>query len=204
MFAYVKGIVADIAEDCCVIDVHDVGINIHISAQTAARMPGVGQEAKLYTYTSVREDAFWLYGFLSKGDLEMFRRCITVSGIGPKGALGLLSVMDGDQLRFAILAQDVKAISKAPGIGKRTAERLVLELKDKLDYGPADIAGEAAGEIGGGAGAVMDHPGKREAVEALVALGYGQTEAMKAVSQVEGADNLDSSALLKQALKKMF
>jgi len=204
MFAYVKGIVADISEDCCVIDVHDVGINIHISAQTAARMPGVGQEAKLYTYTSVREDAFWLYGFLSKGDLEMFRRCITVSGIGPKGALGLLSVMDGDQLRFAILAQDVKAISKAPGIGRRTAERLVLELKDKLDYGPADIAREAAGEIGGGAGAIMDHPAKREAVEALVALGYGQTEAMKAVSQVEGADTLDSSALLKRALKKMF
>ena len=132
MFAYVKGIVADITEDCCVIDVHDVGVNIHISAQTAARMPGIGQEAKLYTYTSVREDAFWLYGFLSKGDLEMFKRCITVSGIGPKGALGLLSVMDGDQLRFAILAQDVKALSKAPGIGKRTAERLVLELKDKL------------------------------------------------------------------------
>ncbi len=146
MFAYVKGIVADITEDCCVIDVHDVGVNIHISAQTAARMPGIGQEAKLYTYTSVREDAFWLYGFLSKGDLEMFKRCITVSGIGPKGALGLLSVMDGDQLRFAILAQDVKALSKAPG----------------------------------------------------------QSEAMKAVSQVEGAETLDSSTLLKQALKKLF
>lgn len=204
MFAYVKGIVADIAEDCCVIDVHDVGINIHISAQTAARMPGIGREAKLYTYTSVREDAFWLYGFLSKGDLEMFKRCITVSGIGPKGALGLLSVMDGDQLRFAILAQDVKAIAKAPGIGKRTAERLVLELKDKLDYAAADIAREAAGGNGSAMGAVMDHPGKREAVEALVALGYGQTEAMKAVSQVEGADTLDSSALLKQALKRMF
>lgn len=205
MFAYVKGIVADIAQDCCVIDVHDVGINIHISAQTAARMPGIGQEARLYTYTSVREDAFWLYGFLSKGDLEMFKRCITVSGIGPKGALGLLSVMDGDQLRFAILAQDVKAISKAPGIGKRTAERLVLELKDKLDYDADDISREAAAYGNeSSAGAVMDHPGKREAVEALVALGYGQTEAMKAVSQVEGADNMDSSALLKQALKKMF
>lgn len=204
MFAYVKGIVVDIAADCCVIDVHDVGVNVHISAQTAARMPGIGQEAKLYTYTSVREDAFWLYGFLSKGDLEMFKHCITVSGIGPKGALGLLSVMDGDQLRFAILAQDVKSISKAPGIGKRTAERLVLELKDKLDYAAADIAREVAGGNGSAMENVMDHPGKREAVEALVALGYGQTEAMKAVSQVEGADALDSSALLKQALKKMF
>lgn len=204
MFAYVRGIVADITQECCVIDVHDVGINIHISAQTAARMPGVGQEAKLYTYTSVREDAFWLYGFLSKGDLEMFKRCITVSGIGPKGALGLLSVMDGDQLRFAILAQDIKAISQAPGIGKRTAERLVLELKDKLDYDTADIAREICGGSVSDAGTVMDHPGKREAVEALVALGYGQTEAMKAVNQVEGADTMDSSAILKQALKKMF
>lgn len=204
MFAYVRGIVADITQECCVIDVHDVGINIHISAQTAARMPGVGQEAKLYTYTSVREDAFWLYGFLSKGDLEMFKRCITVSGIGPKGALGLLSVMDGDQLRFAILAQDIKAISQAPGIGKRTAERLVLELKDKLDYDTADIAREIGGRSVSDAGTVMDHPGKREAVEALVALGYGQTEAMKAVNQVEGADTMDSSSILKQALKKMF
>ncbi|MFG6355486.1 MAG: Holliday junction branch migration protein RuvA [Acetatifactor sp.] len=204
MFAYIKGTVADIGEDCCVIDVHDVGINIHISAQTAARMPGVGQEARLYTYTSVREDAFWLYGFLSKGDLEMFKRCITVSGIGPKGALGLLSVMDGDQLRFAILSQDIKAISQAPGIGKRTAERLVLELKDKLNYDTADISREIDGGNAGVAGTVLDHPGKREAVEALVALGYGQTEAMKAVSQVEGADTMDSSALLKQALKKMF
>lgn len=204
MFAYVKGTVADITQDGCVIDVHDVGINIHISAQTAARMPGVGQEAKLYTYTSVREDAFWLYGFLSKGDLEMFKRCITVSGIGPKGALGLLSVMDGDQLRFAILAQDIKAISQAPGIGKRTAERLVLELKDKLDYDTADIAREIGGGSVSDAGTVMDHPGKREAVEALVALGYGQTEAMKAVNQVEGADTMDSSSILKQALKKMF
>lgn len=205
MFAYVKGIVADIAEDCCVIDVHDVGVNVHISAQTAARMPGIGQEAKLYTYTSVREDAFWLYGFLSKGDLEMFKRCITVSGIGPKGALGLLSAMDGDQLRFAILAQDVKALSQAPGIGKRTAERLVLELKDKLDYETADLSREAAAYGDGKAlGNLPEHPGKREAVEALVALGYGQSEAMKAVSQVEGAESLDSSALLKQALKKMF
>lgn len=205
MFAYVRGIVADIAEDCCVIDVHDVGVNVHISAQTAARMPGIGREVKLYTYTSVREDAFWLYGFLDKGDLEMFKRCITVSGIGPKGALGLLSAMDGDQLRFAILAQDVKAISRAPGIGKRTAERLVLELRGKLDYGPADIRLEAtAGEGVGGTGAVMEHPVKREAVEALVALGYGQAEAMRAVSRVEGAEAMDSSALLKQALKMMF
>lgn len=205
MFAYVKGIVADIAQDCCVIDVHDVGINIHISAQTAAKLPGIGEEARLYTYTSVREDAFWLYGFLTKGDLEMFKRCITVSGIGPKGALGLLSVMDGDQLRFAILAQDVKAISQAPGIGKRTAERLVLELKDKLDYETADITREAGIQAENqGAGAVLDHPGKREAVEALVALGYSQTEAMKAVSRVEGAETMDSGVLLKQALKKMF
>lgn len=113
--------------------------------------------------------------------------------------------MDGDQLRFAILAQDVKALSQAPGIGKRTAERLVLELKDKLDYETADLSREAAAYGDGKAlGNLPEHPGKREAVEALVALGYGQSEAMKAVSQVEGAESLDSSALLKQALKKMF
>ncbi len=203
MYAYVKGIVADIEADNCVIDVNDIGYNVQISGQTAAKLPGIGERVKLYTYTNVKEDALQLFGFLTKADLDMFKKCITVNGIGPKGALALLSVLDADELRYAIISQDVKAISKAPGIGKRTAERLVLELKDKLSIDDAMINREIADYQGGGA-SIVDNPQKQEAVEALVSLGYGQTESLKAVNAVEGAENMDAGALLKAALKKMF
>lgn len=202
MYAYVKGIVADIEEDNCVIDVNNIGYNVQISAQTAARLAGVGEQVKLYTYTNVKEDTLQLFGFLSKADLQMFKKCITVNGIGPKGALALLSVMDADELRFAIISQDVKAISKAPGIGKRTAERLVLELKDKLNIDDAMINHEI--NIYQGIAAPLDNPQKQEAVEALVSLGYGQTESLKAVNGVEDAENMDAGTLLKAALKKLF
>ena len=129
MIAYVNGIIDDITEENTVIDVGGVGFNVRISADTASRLPGVGEPVKLYTYTSVKEDAFQLFGFLSRNDLEIFKKCITVNGIGPKGALSILSVLDADSLRFAILSGDAKAISKAPGIGARTAERLILEFK---------------------------------------------------------------------------
>lgn len=202
MYAYLKGILADIEEDNCIIDVNDIGYNVQISGQTMSKLPGIGESVKLYTYTSVREDALQLYGFLSRADLQMFKKCITVSGIGPKGALGLLSAMNADDLRFAIISQDVKAISKAPGIGKRTAERLILELKDKLSIDDAMIDREITAYQGNNI--TMDDAHKKEAVEALVALGYGQTESLKAVNGVENASELDSGALLKAALKKLF
>lgn len=158
---------------------------------------------KLYTYTSVREDAIQLFGFLSKNDLDIFKKCITVSGIGPKGGLAILSVLDADSLRFAILSGDVKAITKAPGIGARTAERLILELKGKIKVEDTAIGMEIQGAQAAGA-AAMDSPQKREAVEALVSLGYGQAEAAKAVNAIEGIEAMDSGAVLKAALKKMF
>lgn len=202
MYAYLNGIIADIEEDNCIIDVNDIGYNVQISGQTMTRLPGIGERVKLFTYTNVKEDALQLYGFLSKADLEMFKKCITVSGIGPKGALGLLSAMNADDLRFAIISQDVKAISKAPGIGKRTAERLILELKDKLTIDDAMIQKEVDSYQGGAIS--IDDAQKKEAVEALVALGYGQTESLKAVNAVPGGENMDAGALLKAALKKLF
>ncbi len=202
MYAYLNGIIADIEEDNCIIDVNDIGYNVQISGQTMTRLPGIGERVKLFTYTNVKEDALQLYGFLSKADLEMFKKCITVSGIGPKGALGLLSVMDADDLRFAIISQDVKAISKAPGIGKRTAERLILELKDKLTIDDTIIQKEVDAYQGGNI--VIVDAQKKEAVEALVALGYGQTESLKAVNAVPGGEDMDAGALLKAALKKLF
>ncbi len=203
MIAYVNGIVEDIAEDNVVLDVGGIGYNVRISANTAAKLPGIGEQARLYTYTCVREDAFLLYGFLSRNDLEIFKMCITVSGIGPKGALAILSVMDADALRFAILSEDTKAISKAPGIGARTAQRLVLELKDKLKYDDAFIDREIAVTAGDTA-SYADSAQKKEAIEALVSLGYGQTESIKVVNAIQDIETMDSGAILKAALKKLF
>lgn len=138
----------------------------------------------------------------------MFKLCITVSGIGPKGALAILSVMDADSLRFAIMSGDAKAISKAPGVGTRTAQRLILELKDKISIDDTLISREIA--TGGAEGILtagslhIDSEKKKEAVEALVALGYGQAESLKAVNAIEDVEAMDSGAILKAALKKLF
>lgn len=202
MIAYVKGTIADISEDTVVIDVGGIGYNVKISAATAANLPGIGNEIKMHTYTLVREDAFLLYGFSTKDDLQIFKQCITVNGIGPKGALAILSVMDADTLRFAIMSGDAKSIAKAPGIGAKTAERLILDLKDKISIDDVLINKEMA--LYSGEEVTLADGVQKEAIEALVALGYSQTEAAKAVKAVAGEGNMDSGALLKAALKKMF
>lgn len=204
MIAYVSGIIDDIAEDNAIIDVGGIGYNVKISADTASRLPGIGEPVKLYTYTCVREDAFQLYGFLSRSDLEIFKLLITVNGIGPKGGLAILSVMDADDLRFAIMSGDSKAISRAPGIGAKTAQRVILDLKDKISIDDTLIAKEIAVNSAGGNIMKIDTPQKKEAIEALVSLGYGQTESAKAVNAIEGIENMDSGEVLKAALKKMF
>lgn len=202
MIAFVDGIIDDIAPDCVVVNVNGIGYNVNISSDTAGRLPGIGEHIRLYTYTCVREDAFLLFGFLSRDDLRIFKKCITVNGIGPKGALSILSVMDADSLRFAIMSGDTKAISRAPGIGARTAERLILELKDKIKIDDTLISREMADDKN--VNAFADTPAKKEAVAALVSLGYGQTESLKAVNAIEGIEQMDSGAILKAALKKMF
>lgn len=200
MIAYVKGEIAGFTEDSVIVEVGGIGMNIHISSKEAGKLPPAGSMVKLHTYTLVREDAFLLYGFLAKGDLELFQKCLTVSGIGPKGALAILSVMDAEALKYAILSKDAKAIAKAPGIGAKTAERLILDLKDKVSFDDAMIGREAA------QGALLPSAegAAKEAVEALVALGYGQAESLRAVSQIPDAENMDSGVLLKAALKKLF
>lgn len=208
MIAYVNGILEDVTEENAVIDVGGIGYNVRVSADTASRLPGLGEQVRLYTYTYVKEDAFLLYGFLSRSDLEMFKLCITVSGIGPKGALAILSVMDADSLRFAIMSGDARAISKAPGVGARTAQRLILELKDKISIDDTlisrEIAAGGAEEIVSADRMGIDSEKKKEAIEALVALGYGQAESLKAVNAIENVEALDSGAILKAALKKLF
>lgn len=201
MIAYVKGEIAGFSEDSVIVEVGGIGMNIHISSREAQKLPPAGSTVKLHTYMLVREDAFLLYGFLSKRDLELFQKCLTVSGIGPKGALAILSVMDADALKYAILSKDAKAIAKAPGIGAKTAERLILDLKDKVSFDDTMIDREAVQ----GTGILPSAKGAaKEAVEALVALGYGQAESLRAVSQIPDAENMDSGVLLKAALKKLF
>lgn len=210
MIAYIKGILADVREDGIVVENGNIGYNIQVPGNVLGMLPGMGSEIKIHIYTYVREDAFLLYGFLTKDDLEIFKKCITVSGIGPKGALAILSVMDADSLRFAILSGDAKAISKAPGIGARTAERLILELRDKVKIEDTFVGKSVSAGAHGTAGG--DNSGelsgvqamKKDAVEALVALGYSSAEALKAVNQIENPENMDSEAILKAALKFIF
>lgn len=205
MIAYIKGEIIDISEDNLILEANQIGYNIRISPGTAGRLPGIGEEVKIYTYTHVREDAFLLYGFLTKDDLDIFRRLITVNGIGPKGGLAILSVMTADNLRFAILSGDAKAIAKAPGIGAKTAERVILDLRDKISL-EESLEKSFTGGTGLGqdmAGSPKAAKARNEAVEALSALGYSPSEALKAVKKVEITDGMDTEEVLKQALRKM-
>lgn len=202
MIAYMKGEIIDIAEDNLILEVNNIGYNIRISAGTAGLLPGIGEEVKIYTYTYVKEDAFWLYGFLTRDDLEVFRRLITVNGIGPKGGLAILSTMTADDLRFAILSGDAKAIAKSPGVGRKTAERVILDLRDKVSLEESFMR-QGAGQGAAGAAEPGTGTARNEAVEALTALGYSPTEAMKAVKKVGALDGMDTEEILKLALKNM-
>ena len=201
MYAFFKGKLAYVGEDSIILDVHDIGYRILVSPASIAYLPAIGEEVKIYTYTSVREDAIWLYGFLNQDDLEIFKKLITVSGIGPKGGMAVLSVMNADALRFAIIAGDAKAIAKAPGIGSKTAQRVILELKDKVSIEETLVNRE----INAGVSIREDiNDYTQEAVEALVALGYSSTEALKAIKAIPNASEMDAESLLKAALKNIF
>jgi len=198
VISYVKGPLVDIFEDTVIIEAGYIGLEIHVPLSVLDRLPGIGMETILYTYFQVREDGMCLYGFLNRQDLRMFKQLISVSGIGPKGALGVLSAMTPDDLRVAIISGDAKAISRAPGIGVKTAQRVILDLKDKIDMAvlPAQFAAAEGPEISAGGVA-------KEAIEALVALGYSQTEANRAVGKVEVSDDMTSEDVLKASLKHL-
>ena len=132
MISYIRGELAAIEEEKVIVDVNGVGYGVYMPGQSMNMLPQIGEEVKLHTYMNVREDAMQLFGFLTRDDLKVFKLVIGVSGIGPKGGLSILSHMSPDDLRFAVISHDVKAISGAPGIGKKTAEKLIIELKDKL------------------------------------------------------------------------
>ncbi len=204
MIAFVKGTIEEITEDNVVVDTGSMGYNVKISAGTAALLPGIGEQVKLYTYTCVREDLFHLYGFLTRDDLEIFKKLITVNGIGPKGGLAVLSVMSADDLRFAIISGDSAAICKAPGIGKKTAERVILDLKDKISLEDTLVHKEIQSLSAGTGISGTDSHARNEAVEALTALGYSASDALHAVKAVSVTEDMDVETILKLALKNMF
>ena len=194
MISYVKGPLMGIEEDVIVVEAG------------SPELPGLGQEVTVYTYFQVREDAMTLYGFLHPQDRDMFRQLLGVNGIGPKGALGILSVLRPDDLRLAIVSEDVKALAKAPGIGTKTAQRMILDLKDKISMD--DVLGSMASgtDLGTGSGAAAMAglaEAAKEAVQALVALGYTNSEASRAVKQVEIVDGMTSEDVLKASLKHL-
>lgn len=199
MYSYIKGELVEILDDTIVLEVNGIGYNIHIPASMIDKFSGTGQNIKIYTYFHVKEDSMKLYGFLSRDDLRIFKLLLGVNGIGPKGALAILTVMTPDDLRFAILGEDAKTIAKAPGIGTKTAQRLILELKDKLDLQEAFAAKLMHTEET----AASDTGIKNETVQALTALGYSSTEALKAINAVEVTEEITVEELLKAALKQM-
>ena len=203
MIAFLKGEIADLTEGSVVLDVNGVGYEVLVPGQLLSMLEGIGSRVKLYTYMQVREDAVVLFGFLTKDDLQMFRLLTGVSGVGPKAGLNSLSTLGADDLRFAILADDVKRIAKTPGIGAKTAQKIILELKDKLDLQDVFEKKSASGQITPEAAAAAGSQVVQEAVEALVALGYGSTEALKAVRSVQPAEDMDVETVLKEALKRM-
>lgn len=203
MISYVRGELTAVEKDKVIVDVGGVGYGVFMPEASMGMLPQMGEEIKLHTYLNVREDAMQLFGFLTRDDLEVFRLLIGVSGIGPKGGLSILSKLTADDLRFAVLSGDAKAISSAPGIGKKTAEKVIIELKDKLDLEemlePKDISLSAESVGGGLAGEIQT-----EAVQALVALGYGSTESLRAVKKVDLEQAKTVEDVLKQALKNLF
>ena len=204
MISYVKGPLMEVQGDVIVIEAGPVGLAVRVPLSLLDELPGVGEEVKVYTYFQVREDAMCLYGFLSRQDREMFQQLLGVNGVGPKGALGILSALRPDDLRLAIISGDAKAISRAPGIGVKTAQRVILDLKDKVSAD--DILDSAAGSGEKQGDNVWQGSGgeaAKEAVQALVALGYTNAEAVRAVRRTEAAETMTAEEILKASLRHL-
>lgn len=200
MIQYIKGTLADMDDESIVIDHQGIGFQVFVSGQTFEYLPQIGAEIKMYIYFQVKEDGFALYGFLTKDDLRIFKLLISVNGVGPKGALAVLSVLSPDDLRFAVIADDAKTISKAPGIGIKTAQRVVLELKDKLKLEDAFteekvLVKNPAAEVEKGV--------RQETLLALTSLGYSATEASQVLAGIDITADSNVEEVLKLALKNM-
>ena len=198
MFYYVNGTVAHLAPYLAVIDCGGVGYACRTTNNTLARLKK-GETARLYTYLNVREDAMELYGFYSENELNCFQLLIGVSGVGPKAALSILSSSTPETLAMSIITGDEKALTVAPGIGKKIAQRVILELKDKLAKGQISPGGESYGGTGV---TVIPENKSSEAASALAVLGYSTAEINIALKGID-LEALSLEEIIKQALKKM-
>ena len=199
MFYYLNGTVTHMAPYLAVIDCGGVGYACRTTNTTQAQLK-MGEKGKLYTYLNVREDAMELYGFATQEELNLFQLLLSVSGVGPKAALSILSASTPANLALSIITGDEKALTCAPGIGKKIAQRVILELKDKLAKGQTIAAGESYG----GAGVTVSPENKlSEATAALAVLGYSTGEIGAALKGID-MDSLTLEQIIKEALKKMM
>lgn len=200
MISYIKGILEDMSPGMVVVDNHGIGYQMMVPMRGES-FPKIGQEIKIYTHMHVREDEVSLFGFLSKEEKEAFELLIGVNGIGPKVGLSVLSTLSVYELKMAVISEDVKTISKTPGLGPKGAKKLILELKDKLSF-------EELEEDGVGAEIFDTSADSSDSVmitiEGLVSLGYSKSEAAIAVNKVEDAKDLTPEELLKKALKNIM
>ena len=197
MFYYLEGTVTLMEPGLAVIDCGGVGYACSTTTYTLAGVK-LNARARLYTYCSIREDAFDIYGFSTKDERDCFLRLLAVSGVGPKAALSILSILSPDQFRLAVITQDEKSLTRAAGVGKKVAQRILLELKEKLG------AAELPDASGGGAGVAVAHGSAvAEATAALASLGYSQAEIGAALKTVANAETLSAEQLVRQALRAM-
>lgn len=204
MIGYVKGTVEGISDEYILVENNGIGYRIFTSGKALADIGKLHQSVILYTYLHVREDELSLYGFPTSEEMETFKLLISVNGIGPKVALSILSALSVKELSMAVMMGDAKAITKANGVGNKGANRIIMELKDKLKYD--DLMSVATGEDDSGSVATTEWKPDNisDTVLALVSLGYSEFEAMKAIKQIPDAQSMNSDKLLKAALKKIF
>ncbi len=198
MIAFIRGTVEELGEDYVVLENQGMGYCVKVPGSVVQSIGVLHKQVTLYTYMHVREDEMSLFGFLTKDALAMFKLLITVNGIGPKVANSVLTALSADELKMAILSGDVKSITKANGVASKGAQRIVMELKDKIDIE------DMLGQDNNVATATMDNDNVAEAAMALVALGYSNMEALGAIKNIENADAMDVETLIKTALKKLI
>ena len=198
MISYVKGTLTAVFLDGIIIENQGIGYDIKTPVMPD-RLPKMGSQCMIYTHMYVREDAIGLYGFLTKEELDTFKLLIGVSGIGPKVALAVLSTLSVRQLKLAVLSDDTKTICKTPGIGPKGAKRLIIELKDKLEMDELEEEPMREELFQEGAEDVISLT-----AQALVSLGYSNSEAYRSIQAVEGRDEMDTETLLQAALKNMI
>lgn len=199
MFAYIRGTLTDIDESVVIIENNGIGYGINTSMNTIRQLPALGSEVKLNTKLIPKEDSLTLYGFYDKEELKMFELLLCVSGIGPKGALAILSTMTVSDIQFAVAGGDSKAFAAAPGVGKKTAERVIIDLKDKVD-----LVGAFEAKISAGVSKAAPVTSvKEEVLEALVALGYSPSNAARALDKMTITESTTAETLLSDTLKQM-